>query len=125
MTHASLTPLQICKFLCGVAWADAQVDPAERDYILNLAELMGLSGAQRASVEQWLQLPPDPHDIAPSRLSTSDKHDLIQQALILVNIDGKITTHEERLITLLGKMLRLSDDELSELQRRVQQLYGP
>jgi len=124
MTHSRLSPLQVCKFLCGVAWADASIDPEERAYILNLAELMGLTEPERKSVEGWLALPPDPHDIAPSRLSDEDKHNLILQALILVNIDGQVTSHEGRLIKLLSKMLRLGDDELGELRAKITELYA-
>ena len=119
-----LQPLQICKFLCGVAWADADIDEGERAYILNLAQLMGLTNAELEKVNGWLELPPDPHDIAPSRLSIEDKRDLIQQALILVNIDGQVTLHEERLIKLLSKTLRLDVEELEELQGRVAELYS-
>ncbi len=118
-----LAPLQILKFLCGVAWADGVVAESERDYILNLAQLMALEPADVTAVQAWLQQPPEPHDIAPSRLSAEDKRDLIQQALILVNIDGALSTQEDRLIGLLSRTLRLEADELDQLKARVQGLY--
>lgn len=122
-TDTHLTPLQICKFLCGVAWADAEITVEEQRYITNLSQLLGLREDQYEQVQRWFQVPPDPHDIAPSRLTPRDRQNLIQQALILVSEDGNFCSDEERLITVLARSLQIPDDELEDLHQRVSQLF--
>ncbi|MEL6181277.1 MAG: hypothetical protein AAFS10_20130 [Myxococcota bacterium] len=122
-TPSQLTPLQVCKFLCGVAWADADITPEEKRYITNLAELLSLREDQMLLVRGWFHHPPDPHDITPSRLTYQDRQNLLQQALILVSEDGQFCADEERLITVLARSLRIPADEMADLQKRVAELF--
>jgi uncharacterized tellurite resistance protein B-like protein len=122
-TPTPLTPVEICRFLCGIAWADNTITDGERGYILNLARLLGMSTQELSEVESWLDKPHDAAMLVPSRLSTEDRVALVQQALILSSADGTIAPTEENIIRAVEDLLELTGDERAELRLGVKHLF--
>lgn len=120
----SLTPVEICRFLCGIAWADQQVTSGERGYILNLAQLLGLSPGEVAEVGTWLDSPSDADMFVPAQISLEDRVALVQQAMILASVDGTVDASEDKIIAAVEDLFEISEAERLELRRGVQHLFG-
>ena len=121
---ADLNPIDILRFLCGLAWADDWVTPNERAYLLNLAQWMQLSDTEMRQVASWLDRPPENVQLDGSALSDADREALFQQALILFGADGNVSLDEQQVIATLRQMLDLTPDQLADLERRVERLFG-
>ena len=59
---------RLLAFVCSFAWADAEVQPDEREYIQRLVKALDVPEEDMEQVDAWLQYPPDPEEVDPQEV---------------------------------------------------------
>lgn len=98
--------LTLVRFLCSFAWADLEVQDAERSFVTRMLERLGLDEEERQQAEQWLVLPPPPEDVDPTDIPEPHRQIFLSTMLQLVGADGKVDPAEMETLTLFEKLLR-------------------
>lgn len=105
---ASLTRedrLQVMKFVCAFAWADLEVQDAERQCVQKLLDRFELQGSDRALVETWLESPPPPDEVDPTRVPARHRQIVLDAARELFEVDGEVDPKEQEMYDLLKQLL--------------------
>ena len=104
--------LRLMRFVCSFAWADLEVQDAERSFVHRLLEQLKLSDEESAQVEQWLKIPPPPEDVDPTDIPAEHRQIFLNAVLQLVGADGVVDSKEMETLSLFEKLLRTElDDE--------------
>ncbi len=98
--------LQLMKFVCSFAWADLEVNDAERTFVHELIERMELDPEEANAVEAWLASPPNPEDIDPQDIPVEHREIFLQTLLALIGSDGELTEAETESFNLLSQLVR-------------------
>ena len=110
--------LRLVGFLCSFAWADLEVQEAERSFVTRLLDQLSLDEAERTQAEQWLVLPPAPEEVDPTDIPEEHRQVFLSTMLQLVGADGKVSPAEMETLALFEKLLRPADgDEESSYWR--------
>jgi len=97
--------LQLLKFVCSFVWADLDVGPSEKTFVLSLTQRLGLSEAEIQQVQAWLETPPPVEEIDPSLVPPQHRRlflEAIEQAL---TADGAVTPPESESLALFRQLL--------------------
>ena len=97
--------LQLLKFVCSFVWADLDVGPSEKTFVLSLTQRLGLSEAEIQQVQVWLDTPPPVEDIDPSLVPPQHRRlflEAIEQAL---TADGVVSPPESESLALFRQLL--------------------
>ena len=97
--------LQLMKFVCSFAWADLEVRSEEREFVAGLVERLSLSEHEARSVEGWLNLPPSPESVDPTRIPAAHRRRFLQEIQGLIESDGEIAIEERENFELLKALL--------------------
>jgi uncharacterized tellurite resistance protein B-like protein len=98
-------------FLCSFAWADLEVQEAERSFVLKLLEQFMLDPSEREQAELWLKVPPRPEDVDPMDIPDDQRQVFLATAMQLVTADGQVSPQEMETLALFEKLLRVDGDE--------------
>jgi uncharacterized membrane protein YebE (DUF533 family) len=98
--------LQLVKFVCSFAWADLEVNEAERKFVHDLIERLELDSDERIAVEGWLSSPPDPDEIDPQEIPVEHREIFLQTTLALIGVDGELAPEETENYNLLSQLVR-------------------
>ncbi len=98
--------LRLVGFLCSFAWADLEVQEAERSFVTRMLDQLKLDPAERAQAEQWLVLPPPPEDVDPTDIPEDQRQVFLSTMLQLVGADGNVSPAEMETLSLFEKLLR-------------------
>lgn len=86
--------LRLMKFVCSFAWADLEVQDAERQFVGRLVDTLGLDGEERAQVEGWLEVPPKPEEVDPAEIPPAHRQLFLDAAKAMIAADGKLSEDE-------------------------------
>ncbi len=97
--------LQLMKFVCSFAWADLEVRSEEREFVAGLVERLSLSEDEARAVEGWLDVPPSPESVDPTRIPATHRRVFLQEIQGLIESDGEIAIEERENFELLKALL--------------------
>lgn len=110
MTPASTEDrLRLLRFVCSFAWADLEIDTAEREYVRELAHKLELSPAEAARVEHWLEVPPPAEDIDPFDIPLDQRQAVLAAAAGMIRADGVVDRREIESFVLLESLIGALD----------------
>lgn len=107
--------MAILKSLVAVAWVDGKFQEEEKELIAALIEAFGANAAEAEVVREYAATPRGLGDVPVTDLSADDRRTLLNHAVVLTHIDGEQTEQERTLISDLGKLLRIPDEEAGRI----------
>jgi uncharacterized membrane protein YebE (DUF533 family) len=103
LDHA--TRLRLLRFVCSFAWADLDVHPQERAFVMRLVRRLGLDEREEQQVAQWLELPPDVETVDPMQIPASHRRAFLAAIDGVIAADGAISPEERESLALLHQLL--------------------
>ncbi|MEQ1571350.1 MAG: TerB family tellurite resistance protein [Myxococcota bacterium] len=103
--------LRLVRFVCSFAWADLEVQDAERNLVLKLLGELGLDQDEKDQAERWLKVPPAPEDVDPMDIPLDHRQIFLNTVLQVVGADGVVDTKEMETLSIFEKLLRANPDE--------------
>jgi uncharacterized tellurite resistance protein B-like protein len=97
--------MRLMQFVCSFAWADLEIHPRERIFIQKMVGRLDLDDGERAKVDAWLQRPPDPEAIDPTKIPPSHRQVFIDAIEGVIYADGSLAPEEEENLLLLKELL--------------------
>jgi uncharacterized tellurite resistance protein B-like protein len=98
--------LRLVGFLCSFAWADLEVQEAERTFVTRVLDQLGLDAEERSQAERWLAVPPAPEEVDPTDIPEDQRQIFLSTMLQLVGADGNVSPAEMETLALFEKLLR-------------------
>src|SRR5690349_1186845 len=86
--------LRLVRFVCSFAWADLEVQDAERKLVLKLLNELGLDEDEKEQAEKWLKVPPHPEDVDPMDIPLEHRQIFLNTVLQVVGADGVVDSKE-------------------------------
>ncbi|HLO84464.1 MAG TPA: TerB family tellurite resistance protein [Nostocaceae cyanobacterium] len=123
----------LIKILIGAAWIDGRIQPEERQYLREIAQVKGL--ANDPEIKPWLYelVPVQPKECYEwvkeylgDRPSLEDCDNLIEAISGLIYSDGEVAIEEARLLTKLQQISESTDTHHpahTTLLKQIQKLY--
>lgn len=87
--------LELLKYVCAFAWADATVTAEERRFVHRLIERLELDDADRAQVETWLEMAPPPHSVVASNIPKEHAQTFVEAVRAVIYVDGNVDPEEQ------------------------------
>jgi uncharacterized tellurite resistance protein B-like protein len=84
----------LLKFVCAFAWADLELHESERRFVERLMRRFKLEEAERAQVDQWLQVAPAPSEVDPALVPREHRRAFIEATRAVIYADGRIDDDE-------------------------------
>jgi uncharacterized tellurite resistance protein B-like protein len=103
--------LRLVRFVCSFAWADLEVQDAERALVMRMLDQLELDAEEKAQAERWLKLPPAPEDVDPLDIPEEHRQLFLNTILEVVGADGRVDTKEIETLSIFEKLLRANPDE--------------
>jgi uncharacterized tellurite resistance protein B-like protein len=103
--------LRLVRFVCSFAWADLEVQDAERALVMRMLDQLELDADEKAQAERWLKLPPAPEDVDPLDIPVEHRQLFLNTILQVVGADGRVDTKEMETLSIFEKLLRVNPDE--------------
>jgi uncharacterized tellurite resistance protein B-like protein len=97
--------LRLVKFVCSFAWADLEVNDAERGFLQDLVRRLSLDGDEAAEVEAMLRSPPAPEDVDPLDVPAEHRQLFLDTVLQMMAADGELSEAEAENYNLLSQLL--------------------
>lgn len=98
--------LRLMKFVCSFAWADLEIQDAEREFVKKLVRSLELDEEEAALVEEWLEVPPPAEELDPAQIPRAHREMFLRAARATVASDGQIDENEAENLELLDALLR-------------------
>jgi hypothetical protein len=98
--------LRLLQFVCSFAWADLEVHPRERDFVLRLVQRLELSREEASQVETWLALPPPIEAVDPQAIPAAHRKLFLAAIDGVIASDGAIAPEERESLRVLEQLLR-------------------
>ena len=98
--------LRLMKFICSFAWADLEIQDAERNFVSKLVQQLELDDEEAALVEGWLTLPPRAEELDPMEIPHEHRELFLETARAMIVADGKIDPEEAENFELLEQLVR-------------------
>jgi len=100
--------LRLVKFVCSFAWADLEINDAERDFVHDLIRRLDLDLDEDESmdVDGWLTFPPPPEEVDPMDIPVAHRQVFLDTMLALVASDGELAEAETESFNLLSQLVR-------------------
>jgi uncharacterized tellurite resistance protein B-like protein len=98
--------LRLVRFVCSFAWADLEINDAERDFVHDLIRRLDLDESEAAQVEGWLSFPPAPEEVDPMKIPVEHRKVFLDTMLALVASDGELAEAETESFNLLSQLVR-------------------
>ena len=97
--------LQLMKFVCSFAWADLEIRPEERSYVVSLIQRLALDEDEQRQVEGWLKLPPRPESVDPTQIPVEHRRLFVDSIRGIIEADGEVSSEERENLALLEMLL--------------------
>ena len=97
--------LRLMKFVCSFAWADLQVNVAERAFVAQLIRRLSLDEEERKKVRGWLEIPPSPDSVDPGLIPPAHRKVFLEAIEGVIIADGEIAPEERENLQLLQELL--------------------
>jgi hypothetical protein len=98
--------LRLMKFVCSFAWADLEVQDAEKTFVRKMMKKLELTAEERALVEEWLVVPPRAEELDPTDIPRAHRQLVLDTARAMIVADGRIDQEEAENLVLLEQLLR-------------------
>ena len=98
--------IRLLQFVCSFAWADLEVHPRERDFVLRLVQRLELAPDEAKQVETWLQLPPPIEEVDPMEIPAAHRKLFLAAIDGVIASDGAIAPEERESLRVLEQLLR-------------------
>lgn len=98
--------LRLVRFVCSFAWADLEINDAERDFVHDLIRRLDLDENEAAQVQGWLTVPPAPEEVDPMEIPVEHRKVFLDTMLALVAADGELADAETESFNLLSQLVR-------------------
>jgi hypothetical protein len=98
--------MQLMRFVCSFAWADLEIRPEERDFIIKMITRLELNEDETAEVAQWLQVPPRADELDPEDIPREHRKLFLDAARAMILSDGNIEQVEAENLIILDALLR-------------------
>ena len=98
--------LQLMRFVCSFAWADLEITPEEREFIVELVERLELGEDERKEVAQWLEVPPTADELDPADIPREHRQLFLDAARAMIMSDGEVNDVEAENLVILDQLLR-------------------
>lgn len=98
--------LRLMRFVCSFAWADLEIQDAEREFVTKLVQSLELEPEERAQVEEWLEVPPPAEELDPADIPRRHRELVLRAARAVVASDGAVDEREAENLALLESLLR-------------------
>lgn len=95
----------ILRFLAAFAWADLEVTAAERAYVFAAAQALGIPPDAHEKIADWLDCPPAPEAIDPTRVPRRLRAPLKRLVWGIIICDGRVSAEEEENWALFVQLL--------------------
>jgi uncharacterized tellurite resistance protein B-like protein len=99
------TRLTLMKFVCSFAWADLEITDGEREYVARLVRRLDLNSEERKRVDGWLELPPPPESVDPTRIPAEHRRVFVDAVQGVIAADGSIAAEERENLALFSALL--------------------
>jgi uncharacterized tellurite resistance protein B-like protein len=96
--------LRLMKFVCTFAWADLEIQDAERRFVSRLIDKLELND-DREHIMAWLESPPPAEDVDPTRVPPEHRALILDSARQLFESDGVVDPKEQEQFELLEQLL--------------------
>jgi uncharacterized tellurite resistance protein B-like protein len=103
--------LRLVRFVCSFAWADLEVQEAERALVMKMLDQLELDDDEKEEAERWLRLPPHPEDVDPTDIPLEHRQIFLATILQVVGADGVVDSKEMETLSVFEKLLRANPDE--------------
>ncbi|HZO14546.1 MAG TPA: TerB family tellurite resistance protein [Polyangiaceae bacterium] len=97
--------LRLMKFVCSFAWADLEVQDEEREFVKKMVRRLQLDDQDRKLVEGWLEVPPPPQDVDPTRVPTEHRELFLETVRGLIAADKFVDPEERESLKLFEQLL--------------------
>jgi uncharacterized tellurite resistance protein B-like protein len=95
----------LLRFVCSCAWADREIHPEERAFVLRLVRKLELDAGERQEVEAWLASPSfEPVD--PAAVPKEHRRQFLHAAESVITADGQIARSEQEQLLRFAKLVR-------------------
>lgn len=98
--------MQLMRFVCSFAWADLEIRPEERDFIIKMITRLELDEDETAQVAAWLQVPPRADDLDPEDIPREHRKLFLDAARAMILSDGSVEQVEAENLIILDALLR-------------------
>ena len=92
------------KFVCAFAWADLEIQDAEREFVGKLINALELH-EDRDGILRWLERPPPPEEVDPTLVPAEHRQLFFDAAQLMVRADGAIAPAEREQLALFRELL--------------------
>lgn len=86
--------MRLMKFICSFVWADLEVKDTERAFVAKTAKKLKLDTDELKQVEGWLQVPPRPEEVDPTRIPKEHRKLFLDAVKDAMMADGKVQSEE-------------------------------
>ena len=97
--------LSVMRFICAFAWADLEIQIAERKLIQQIMSALDLDEEHHPTVMHWLDRPPRAEDVDPFTIPDSLKDIILDAATGVILADGELQDSEVDLLELFQNIL--------------------
>ena len=98
--------LQLLKFICSFVWADLDVGPSEKTFVLSLTQRLGLPDAEIEQVKEWLETPPPMDEVDPALVPPEHRRLFLEAIEQAIASDGVANPPESESLALFRQLLR-------------------
>jgi hypothetical protein len=98
--------LHLMKFVCSFAWADLEIKSSERKFVEKMMKKLRLDDAEKAQVQQWLELPPRAEEVDPTRIPVAHRQMFLDTIRDTITADGEVAQDEWENLALFEQLLK-------------------
>ncbi len=98
--------LLLMRFVCSFAWADDQVQPAERELVSRYVRRLKLEADEIEQVNTWLDETPSGEPIDPRRVPAEHRMLFLRAMESIIAVDGEVTPSEREALLRFAKLGR-------------------
>jgi len=97
--------MRLMKFVCSFAWADLEIQDAERDFVRRMTRRLELDEAEQKEVETWLEVPPPPEEVDPANVPLEHREIFLETIRGVIAADQVVDPDERENLKLLEQLL--------------------
>jgi hypothetical protein len=97
--------LRLMKFVCSFAWADLEIHSEERAFVQRMVRRLELDAKDKKQVESWLEVPPPPEDVDPSRVPVAHRQIFLETIRGVIAADKRVDPEERENLKLFEMLM--------------------
>jgi hypothetical protein len=105
MNLAPAERMNLLRFVCSFVWTDLKVTQQERDLVMRIVGAMRLDDAEAKQVARWLEVPPAPDEVDPTRVPPEHRQLFLRAAEMAVKADGRVVPAEREALALFRDLI--------------------